>query len=67
MTQHKVRLTEITRKQTYKCYQPATSTSRPILYGSKIWKIYVTPKILHGIAAIIFSNETFKGVETQES
>ncbi len=66
MKKHKLDLAERTRKETYRCYKPATVTSRPILYGTKIWKTYVIPKILHGIAAIPFSIETFRCIETQQ-
>ena len=64
--QHKKDLIEKTRKEAFRCLKPATVTSRPILYGAKIWKTYVIPKILHGIAAIPFTNNTFNKVETQQ-
>ena len=66
ISKHKQDLAERTRKESFRCLKPATSTSRPILYGAKIWKTYVIPKILHGIAAIPYSNNTFTRIETQQ-
>ena len=66
LTKHRMDLVEKTKKETGRCYRPATATARPTVYGTKIWKTYVIPKILHGIAAIPFSTNTFTKVETQQ-
>ena len=63
---HKMDLYERTKTETNRCYRPVTATARQMVYGTQIWKTYTIPKILHGIAAIPFSNNTFIKVETQQ-
>jgi hypothetical protein len=63
---HRNQLRSKAIKERFKCYKPAISTTRPILYGSRIWDIYVNPKILHGIAAINFSKNTFEKIEYEQ-
>ena len=48
---HKEQLPHRLESQIWKTIIPATNTARKIVYGAKIWEVYMVPKITHGISA----------------
>ena len=60
---HKKNMTEILKQCSRMAYEPAAATARQVLYGTKIWTTYSVSRVLHGIAGIRYTKETFRPLE----